>query len=120
MNTHLPPSVWTSHTYLTMFGVLDCHLLQIPTQVNSLQHWHRVHLVHSDLPQTLHAWKGRNYSISISISISNSILGQQEMQTMLMEQVHQGTLFLMQSLFHPNTTESNQTNQYVMINSASN
>ena len=37
-----------------------------------------------------------------------------------MEQVHQGTLFLMQSLFHPNTTESNQTNQYVMINSASN
>ena len=66
--THnLHPSVCTSHTYLTMFGVHDWHLLQLPTQANSLQHCHRVHLLHSDLPQTLQVWKGCSYNITSTL-----------------------------------------------------
>ena len=58
---YVHPSVRTSHTYLTMLGIPDCHLLQLPTQANSLQHWHQVHLSHSDLPQTHNVWKGCSY-----------------------------------------------------------
>ena len=68
VKAHQHPSVCTSHTYLTMFGVSDCHLLQLPTQANSLQYWHRVHAPHSDLPQTLQVWKGCSYNITSTCS----------------------------------------------------
>ena len=63
---YVHPSVHTSHTYLTMLGTPDCHLLQLPTQA-SLQHWHRVHQQHSDLPQTLQVWKGCSYNIASTL-----------------------------------------------------
>ena len=70
VSTHnLHPSVCTSHTYLTMVGVHDCHLLQLPTQANSLQHCHRVHPRHSDLPQTRQDWKGCSYNITSAYQI---------------------------------------------------
>ena len=64
---YVHPSVRTSHTYLTMSGIPDFHLLQLPTQPNSLQHWHRVHLLHSDHPQTLQVWKGCSYNIASTL-----------------------------------------------------
>ena len=68
VSTHnLHPSVCTSYTYLTMFGVPDEHLLQLPTQANSLQHCHRVHPLHSDLPQTFQVWKGCSYNITSTL-----------------------------------------------------
>ena len=64
---YVHPSVHTSNTYLTILGIKDYHLLQLPTQANSLQHCHRVHLPHSDLPQTLQVWKGCSYNITSTL-----------------------------------------------------
>ena len=68
VSTHnLHPSVCTSHTYLTMFGVPDWHLLQLHTWANTLQHWYRVHVPNLDLPQTLHVWEGCSYNITSTL-----------------------------------------------------
>ena len=50
-----------------MFRAPDWHLLQLPTQANSLQHWHRVHVPHSDLPQTRQVCKSCSYNITSTL-----------------------------------------------------